>query len=68
METNRLSFILALIALKVKNLGGNRLAQETAAIYAKTLLRDGKSGATAVEKGVKAGMRIFKQSSFTITA
>ncbi len=38
--------------------GGGRIAQETAAIYAKNLLTAGKSAATAIDKAVKAGLRM----------
>ncbi len=38
--------------------GGDRIAQETAAIYAKNLLAGGKSAATAIDKAVKAGLRM----------
>ena len=38
--------------------GGNRIGQKTAAIYAKVLINEGKSGATAIDKAVKAGMRV----------
>lgn len=40
----------------VKNSGGNRSKQDTAAIYARHLVEQGKTGATAVENGYRVGM------------
>jgi len=40
----------------VKLMGGDRIAQDTAAIYASALVDDGKTGATAVENGYRVGM------------
>ncbi len=45
--------------------GCGRIAQETAATYAKYLLSNGKSAATAIEKAVKAGKRIQQHISTT---
>jgi len=58
----------AIAARWTKQKGGSRIAQETAAIYAKQLLLSGKSAATAIDKGVKEGIKVFKQSQLTIVA
>jgi len=61
MNQERLIATLAVIALKIKKQGGNRMAQETAAFCAKDLLKEGKSAATAIDQGVKAGIKFYKR-------
>ena len=68
MQQQRIKQTQATAARWVKNQGGNRIAQETAAIHAKALLNEGKSGATALEKGVKAGMNTFRRCRHTLSA
>lgn len=48
-----------------KQQGGDRIAQETAAIYARQLVIDGKTGATAIDEGRKAGLRMQKRINQT---
>jgi len=40
----------------VKKMGGNRVAQDAAALYAKESVLDHYTGATAVENGYRVGM------------
>lgn len=41
----------------VRNQGGDRIAQENAAIMAKRMLQAGKSAASAIDAGFKSGMK-----------
>jgi len=49
-------YAATLSANAVKAMGGNRVAQDAAALYAKQLVLDHYTGATAVENGYRVGM------------
>lgn len=58
--TKKIDMVAAIAALRTQRAGGSRVAQDIAAIYAKSLLREGRSGATAVQLGYKAGLRMIE--------
>jgi len=65
IETNRdhrIHLASVMAAGKVKFQGGDLLAQDHAGIYAAMVVRSGKSAATAIDEGYKAGMRIFNNA------
>jgi len=68
MNQERITATQTTAARWVKKQGGNRIAQETAAIYAKALLNEGKSAATAIEQSVKAGMETANRCNTILQA
>lgn len=58
-KENRMLAVIEIVAKRIKESGGDRVAQDSAVLYAKEILNDGRSAATAIEKGVKMGERMI---------
>jgi hypothetical protein len=58
--TKKIDMVAAVAARLTQSAGGSRVAQDIAAIYAKSILREGRSGATAVQLGYQAGLRMIE--------
>ncbi len=59
-HTEKLIMVAMVASRRTQRAGGSRVAQDVAAIYAKSLLREGHSGATAQQLGYQAGLRMIE--------
>jgi len=61
----RTIWVVCLVATRVRISGGDRVAQDAGAIYAKQLLKEGCTAAHSIQAGYQAGKRFIKDKRVT---